>query len=104
MDTDDIRKYVVRWNNKFPYDRWWRQKHGVAFGSPEHKETSFIDQYFEFVEDMMFTELQEERKKANDYVPNMGEFMKEVTPSENESMEEFVERCRREFGIKPKEE
>lgn len=103
MNADDIRAYVVRWNNKFPCDRWWRQKHGVAFGSPEHREISFIDQYFEFIEDMMFSELQEERKKANEYIPNEGDFMKVVEPPEDETMEDFVKRCRREFGIKPKE-
>nr|DAT83583.1 MAG TPA: Protein of unknown function (DUF321) [Caudoviricetes sp.] len=78
MTIDDLRTFMIQWNNKFPYDRWWRKKHGVAFLSPEHRGCSFIHQMMEFEEDMMFNQvLTEKTEKENDpYIPNIGEWIK----------------------------
>lgn len=71
MSNDDVRNYVVAWSIRFPVDRWWRKKHGVAFNSLEHRESSFLDQLIEFEEDKLFYELSEVRQ----YVPNQGDWI-----------------------------
>lgn len=63
---DDVKAYIYDWNIRFPLDRWWRQKHKVAFNSPEHRESCFIDQLIEFYEDEFFKELIEENVKVED--------------------------------------
>jgi hypothetical protein len=60
---------VIWWNNTFPYDRWWRNKHNVAFMSTVHKDTSQLDIYFEYLEDKLFRQHEEkmiENKERED--------------------------------------
>ena len=73
-----MKQFMIQWNNRFPVDHWWREKHGIAFLSPAHRETSFIAQRLEFEEDRLFKELLEEK----DYTPNKGDFMKPLTEKE----------------------
>lgn len=89
MDKNSVREKVIEWNLNFPIDRWWRKKHGVAFGSPEHREISFIDQLFEFEEDKLFEELSEE----NEYKPNVGDWLK----VDDLTNEQFIEQAREEM-------
>lgn len=67
----DFRSLIIAWNNKFPYDRWWRQKYNVAFNSPQHRSMSQIDIYIEYLEDKLFKEHEErmirESKEVEDY-------------------------------------
>lgn len=74
---EDLKTFIVRWNNKFPLDRWWRKKHNIAFMSEEHKKCSFFSQLLEFEEDRMFREILEEERKEVEYTPNIGEWLKD---------------------------
>lgn len=47
---NDIRKFILDWNKKFPVDFWWRQKYSIPFGSKEHREVSFIDMFIDYEE------------------------------------------------------
>lgn len=42
MTADEIKRFMIRWNNRFPVDHWWRKKHNVPFLSALHKEQSFL--------------------------------------------------------------
>lgn len=48
---------IINWNIRFPIDRWWRNKHSVAFNSPEHRESNFIDQMYEYQEEVLYNGL-----------------------------------------------
>lgn len=52
-----MRDVVVRWNNKFPLDNWYRKKYNIAFNSPQHRETSQIDVFFEWEENKMYEQI-----------------------------------------------
>ncbi len=69
-----IRKNIVAWNNKFPLDRWWREKYKTSYMSTAHKESSFYSQYFEFHEDRIFKEFRENKEQEEDakYIPLFG--------------------------------
>ena len=37
MNREEYRNFVIKWNNTFPIDRWFRNKHNIPFLSEEHK-------------------------------------------------------------------
>lgn len=99
MTIDELKTFMIQWNNRFPYDRWWRKKHGVAFMSEEHKKSSFIAQRMEFEEDSMFIEIyeKESKKETDPYIPNIGDWLKS---SQSETIEEFdIEAFREEAAM-----
>lgn len=51
--NSDYKQKVIRWNNQFPVDYWWRKKHNIAFMSDKHRASNFWDQMFEFYEDTL---------------------------------------------------
>lgn len=83
MNKDDSKSFILKWSENFPYDRWWRIKHGVAFLSEEHKKISFVEQYLEYQEDMLFkqieTQLSNNKKDIDPYIPNKGDIFKKVS-------------------------
>lgn len=77
MTADEIKRFMIRWNNRFPVDHWWRKKHNVPFLSALHKEQSFLHQLMEFEEERMFLELEKEKDGPDDsYIPNQGDIFK----------------------------
>lgn len=56
-----VKQKVLKWNSNFPIDRWWREKHGIAFSSPAHREVSFMDMYFEYIEDSVYMNIEKKR-------------------------------------------
>ena len=57
-----LRQQVINWNNAHPVDYWWRQHRGVAFGSSDHRQMTFIDMAFEYVEFVEFRIMDIQRK------------------------------------------
>lgn len=82
MTVDDLRTFMIQWNNRFPIDRWYRKKHNIAFLSPEHRECSFIAQMLEYQEEKLFQEAKEEASRKDNYVPNVGQWLKESDSTE----------------------
>lgn len=89
MDKNSVRDKVIEWNLNFPIDRWWRKKYNVAFNSSKHREISFLDQLFEYEEDKLFNELEDESK----YVPNVGDWL----DTDDLTNEQFIEQAREEM-------
>ena len=90
MKHSELIQNVVSWNKRFPLDRWWRIKHNVPFMSPIHRESSFIDQLFEFEEDKMY--IQMNSKEDEEYIPGIGDFIK--SPA---TLEDFTKEAQREI-------
>jgi hypothetical protein len=67
-----IRQVVVKWDNYWKYDFWWRQKHNIAFNSAAHREANQADIAFEYIENKLLEEalaeykVTEEKKKRYD--------------------------------------
>lgn len=49
-------EFIINWNDKFPLDRWWRNKYKVSFNSKKHRNTSYYDIFIEWLEENMFAE------------------------------------------------
>lgn len=63
-----MKEFVIKWNNDWTKDWWWRNKHKVAFNSEPHRSISQFDIYFEFLEDKVLKKemdsFDETKKKA----------------------------------------
>ena len=89
---DDVRKEIITWNVRFPYDRLWRKKYNIPFNSTEHREICFLDQRFDIEEDKFFEEL----ISSEQYTPNVGDWLKTPEVSQ-ENLEDSIKSFREEF-------
>lgn len=103
MNLEELDRFIIKWNNNFPLDRWWRQKHNIGFLSPEHLQISFINQLLEYREDLLYKKsFEEKNKEENDYIPNTGNWLKRPYDKETfskfdiDSFREEAERLRQE--------
>lgn len=83
ISLENLREFVYQWNNKYPFDRWWREKHNAGFLSAQHREMNLIDMRLEYEEDRIFEELKEKKK----YQPGKGDWLlkdedRKLTPEE----------------------
>jgi hypothetical protein len=62
----NVRRFILDWNKKFPIDLWWRMKYNIPFGSPKHREISFIDQLIDYEESKMLEEREKPKPKSED--------------------------------------
>lgn len=95
MERSELEQAVVSWNKRFPLDRWWRNKHEVAFMSPVHRESSFLYQLFEFEEDKLFSKaITDSNVKDNKdvYIPGSGDIFKTSA-----TIEDFTKEAQREI-------
>lgn len=70
-----LRQFIENWNNLYPIDRWWREKHRVAFGSKQHREQSMLDMRLEYEEDFVFAE-RNQRPLSSEYEFGSGKWLK----------------------------
>jgi hypothetical protein len=71
FDENYILDFCIRWNSAYPIDRWWRERHKVAFNSIEHRGMSFLDMRLEFEEYLLF----KHNERLREYVPDIGEWV-----------------------------
>ena len=63
MFAEEPRKFLIKWNNNYPFDRRFRKKYNIAFNSEEHKDICQIDVVFDLMEDDLFEQHFNEYKK-----------------------------------------
>jgi len=84
---EDLDSFLLFWNNKFKYDRTWRKKHNIAFGSEEHLKANQIDIYLDIREDLLAKKALDssiERISDLESYEKEGSFLKERIASEEE--------------------
>lgn len=87
-----FREFVILWNNSFPLDHWWREKHHIAFNSEKHREVNQIDIYFEWLEERLYNQRQEEVTKEvldRQEYKNKGIWLKKQEPTSEEADDLF---------------
>lgn len=95
MDRED-KDTVLLFNLNLPLDRWWRQKHKIAFNSSAHREISVIDQYFEYIEDFL---VQQQRLNKYDQVQIEKKFQEEGLFKKLEITEEMTKEMFEELDL-----
>jgi hypothetical protein len=84
ISLDDFERFVYEWNNTNPIDRYYREKYGIRFNSPDHRVLNFIDMAFEYYEDCIYSISKKE------YTP--GDYLKEqpiILPSNEDLIKQF---------------
>ena len=76
----EIVTHIEWWNMTFPIDRWWREKHKVAYNSPRHRDQDFISMKMEYEEDLMYVQLRNRSEKDSEYKPGYGNWLKKRKP------------------------
>jgi len=77
--SQHLRDFIVRWNQLYPIDRWWREKYKVALNSEQHRNTRIIDMRMEWEEDRFYKQLLYEQQPISQYVPGRGVWLKKST-------------------------
>lgn len=52
------REFIIEWNFRFPADKWWREKYGVALFSEAHLNISQLSIANEYHEMLLFEEFE----------------------------------------------
>lgn len=87
----NLREFIVRWNNENPLDHRFREKYKIPFNSAQHRSTNQLDILLEHIEDQVFEEFKHtvERRTEAKQLYAKGEWIKEVTLSNNEAQDLF---------------
>lgn len=62
----DSRQFLLEWNENFPLDHWWRKKYLVPFNSSKHRAVSYVDMFYDWLEEQMFDHYIEQSKEEDD--------------------------------------
>lgn len=88
----DPFQFLVEWNSEYPFDFWWRSKYKVPFNSPSHRNISYQDMFFDFIENSFFEKVrkgvQNRESEELEYVPGKRNFLK-PQKTEDELFEEL---------------
>lgn len=73
--SNEYQDFITKWNIRFPLDKWWRDKHGIAFGSEKHLSQSALHIRLEFEEDRLYKESRSRSEQQKKYVPGTGDYL-----------------------------
>jgi hypothetical protein len=66
----DLKDFIVQWNNRYPWDLWWRNRYKVGFGTSQHKEISHVDMLMEYIEYRHIEQLKKQREEDEENAEN----------------------------------
>lgn len=84
----NFREFIIYWNNKYPFDRIWRQKYKIAFNSKKHRHIRLFDIVFDLKESDLFDEFYkefEDKKKRKEEL-SQGIVLREKEYTEEEKI------------------
>ena len=89
-----LRNDLIDWNNTFPLDRLYRQKHNVLYNSANHRRLWQVDIYLDWLESELFKEYEtdflESEKKAEQYKKGIWLREPEEVPMTDEDFDSIV--------------
>ena len=68
----EVDNYVENWDLRHPIDYLWRQTFNIPFGSRQHLESSFVDQYAWFKEKKFVKEMVDKQKAEKENLSSSG--------------------------------
>lgn len=92
MLNNSSEDFLFDWNLRFKYDRRWRKKYNIPFGSEQHLKANQIDIYLDLKEDRLFDKLKYDylkAKKDKEDLELTGKLLKEQTLSKEDDDEMF---------------
>lgn len=91
INKDVLSSFILHWNGRFKWDRIWRKKYNIPFGSDLHRNITQIEIYFDILEDQLFEKylIERENKKIDAEEYKKGNFLKEQQSTEEEDDDLF---------------
>lgn len=65
LNSKNSKDFISRWSYKFPYDKWWRERHNIAFLSDAHLSSNFWANKMEYLEEVEHLKAVNEIKNKN---------------------------------------
>jgi hypothetical protein len=59
MLLENLRKFIIEWNNLYPIDKWWRNKYNIPFNSEKHLSANQLDIFMEYMENKIYKEYED---------------------------------------------
>ncbi len=82
-----LAQIILKWDDSYRYDFWWRQKHNIPFNSKQHREANQFNIAFEYFENHLANKATEQFKhdeeRRREYEKS-GQWMKIDTKIEQE--------------------
>lgn len=75
----DLSFFIINWSNKYPIDKVWREKHGVAFNSKKHRKLKIIDLLIDIGQQVALGQLLQSPLVEGEYVGGRGKYFKKKT-------------------------
>lgn len=91
-----LREEILKWNNQFPIDKWWRDKYNIPYGSKDHLEADLIDQLFEYYEEAEYKE-----SVSKDMMYRQGIWLKKQEKSKEQRMKSLEQEAREALSSLP---
>lgn len=63
ISLKNLREFIILWDNRFPFDLWFRKKYNISFNSSAHREMCLIDEKIDYIENKLMESLS---KKESD--------------------------------------
>lgn len=86
------RDFLIKWNINYPLDYWWRKKYNIPFNSRKHREISYIDIFYEWLEEKLYEEniknIGEEQARIDQYRKSGEWFVPFVSEEDKKILEE----------------
>lgn len=81
--TNELRSFIIEWNNNYPLDRQFRTKYNIAFNSETHRKINQLDILSEYIENKLIEEyeikIEKEQKQKQQFQKGIWLSEKEVT-------------------------
>lgn len=87
-----LRECVVKWDNLYRYDFWWRQKYSIPFNSEQHRAANQLDIAFEYFENAMSNKALEKYKEDDakkEELKKTGQWLRESEGNKEKLQEAF---------------
>lgn len=88
ISVEKLEQFILEWNARFKYDRLWRKKYNIPFGSKKHLEANQIDIYLDILEDKLADKIKlelEQKEIARQDFEKTGKILKEQIETEEEA-------------------
>lgn len=89
---EEVSRFIVNWNDKFPIDYWWRTKYKIPFGSEQHRQSDFIKMFIDYEEEKMINEYINKSIKNKEEIEE-GEFSELGEPSGKSMTKEEIDQA-----------
>jgi hypothetical protein len=68
LDRGVLERVIAAWNIRFRYDRVYRKKYNIPFGSKQHLEANQVDMFLDLLEDKYIEKIQKDYiQRIKDY-------------------------------------